>query len=708
MLIRKLDPESLVSAYNVDLQVLYPWEGVVEPPFGAAWAVLAPGESTKPHAHQECETFFVARGEGLLAIGEERQQVGPGSVSFHPPFNSHILTNTSSDEELLFLTVWWEDKGRWAGESSEGPQQAAADSGSREGAAALPAAPGVRPGLRRALVTAAPPTPNGDLHIGHLSGPYLAGDVHARYLRAAGVDAHFVFGTDDNSEYVQSQGQAMGLGPQQAGDHFADAIDETLAAANIHRTVLPRPNRSAHHRQLVVDFFTALVEADVLEVREGLAPFDAETGAYLFEPYIGGACPGCGEGVVGNTCEACGLVYDAAEIVDGRATGSDQAPELKPVRRFVFPLSRYHDALREYLRHVEMTPRLRAFCLQRLEAGLPDIVVTHPTDWGIAVPVEGWEDQRIYVWLEMAARYFAYSADLDEFQAAAGDAEAAADGSSWRRWWSGDQSAIHQFFGFDNSFYYGLLLPALYHAFDSSLQPAAAMTHNEFYRLDGLKFSTSRDHRILGRDLVAQAPRDAVRFFLGWTAPEREETNFTLEAFRELAQRQLTEGWLSWLEALGQRLRENGGVPSTGDWTNDQRRFYHRLEELLEDVGLGYAVPGFSLQRSARALAEIAREARRFAAGEAAWAQVASRGEERRTALALEALAAKALAVAAAPLMPDFAAALGRALGVEDISASGAWQRALDWVPSGTEVGGLDAESLLAGLGDYLESSKGA
>ena len=29
-------------------------------------------------------------------------------------------------------------------------------------------------------------TPNGPLHIGHLAGPYLAADVHARHVRATG------------------------------------------------------------------------------------------------------------------------------------------------------------------------------------------------------------------------------------------------------------------------------------------------------------------------------------------------------------------------------------------------------------------------------------------------------------------------------------------------------------------------------------------
>jgi mannose-6-phosphate isomerase-like protein (cupin superfamily) len=114
MLIRKLDRNAFVNAYNVDLQLVYPWEGVVEPPFGAAWAVLAPGESTKPHAHQECETFFIAGGRGVMAIGDDRVEVEPGHVTFHRPFDNHVLTNTSEGEELLFLTVWWEDRGRWS------------------------------------------------------------------------------------------------------------------------------------------------------------------------------------------------------------------------------------------------------------------------------------------------------------------------------------------------------------------------------------------------------------------------------------------------------------------------------------------------------------------------------------------------------------------------------------------------------------------
>ena len=66
--------------------------------------------------------------------------------------------------------------------------------------------------------------------------------------------------------------------------------------------------------------------------------------------------------------------------------------------------------------------------------------------------------QTLYVWFEMAARYFAYAEHVNEGSGAAGD---------YGRFWRSDDASIVQFFGVDNNFYYALLLPALYLAFDA-------------------------------------------------------------------------------------------------------------------------------------------------------------------------------------------------------------------------------------------------
>jgi methionyl-tRNA synthetase len=99
-------------------------------------------------------------------------------------------------------------------------------------------------------------------------------------------------------------------------------------------------------------------------------------------------------------------------------------------------------------------------------------------------------------------------------------------------------------------------------------------------------------------------------------------------------------------------------------------------------------------------LSELVREARRFAAGERHWDGVPTRGEERRTGIALEALAAKLLGVLAAPVMPDFADRLWRGLGYPEGPAPGAWRTALDWIPAGQRTD--FSAPLLPGLDEYL------
>jgi methionyl-tRNA synthetase len=680
VLIRKLDPSTFFNAYNVDLQLLYPWEGVAEPPFGAAWAVLRPGESTKPHAHQEFETFFVFRGSGRMSIGGEVAELEAGNVTFHRPFDNHTLTNTG-EENLLFLTVWWEDKERWIEAKAVAESTAAS-----------------RPS--RSLVTAAPPTPNGDLHLGHLAGPYLSGDIHARYLRLRGVDAHFICGSDDNSIYTKTRGLELGMGPQAAADHFGEACRETLEKAGIALAAFPRPNASPFHVPAVQEFFRRLFNGGHFEVVERQLPHDPETGEYLFESGLKGRCPHCGSVMVGSTCEDCGRVNDGWNLVDPVSLVSGRPPVWKPMRRLEFPLSRWAGALSEYYRRVSMAPHVRALVEGLLADGLPNVAVTHRTDWGIEVPVPGWEDQRIYVWLEMAPRYSSYARHVNEVSGASGE--------GWERFWRSPEAEVVQFFGFDNSFYYAALLPALFLAYDAEIRLPKAFVTNEFYYLDGQKFSTSRNHRILGRELAGKAPRDAVRYYLAATCPEREETNFTLAGFHDAARRELLGSWEVWMHDLAERLaaRWQNTVPSTGDWTEDHRRFYHRLRELSAEAAAAYEAAGFSPQRATRAMDTLVREARRFGQGEKHWQGVATRTEENRTGIALEVLALKVLGQIAAPILPELAERLWRALGQATGPGAGQWEETLEWVPSGTLVQGLE-KPLFPGLADYLAATDG-
>jgi mannose-6-phosphate isomerase-like protein (cupin superfamily) len=115
MLIRSVDPGSLVDAYDVKEQLFYPWPEVAATPFGTGWLVVEPGRRTKPHNHHEHETFFILRGRGKMTAGGDSREVGPGDVIYLPPFGDHILENVSPSDDLHFLSIWWEDPAVLAG-----------------------------------------------------------------------------------------------------------------------------------------------------------------------------------------------------------------------------------------------------------------------------------------------------------------------------------------------------------------------------------------------------------------------------------------------------------------------------------------------------------------------------------------------------------------------------------------------------------------
>jgi methionyl-tRNA synthetase len=536
--------------------------------------------------------------------------------------------------------------------------------------------------LRRALLTSAPPTPNGDLHLGHIGGPYMAADVQKRYLRMRGVEAYYLCGSDDNLSWVLTNGRQYGMTAPEAADHFSNEVDATLHAARIEMDVFARPNASAFHVPMVQEFVRRLYEQGELVARTGPSPYCASCQRYLYEAYIRGNCPHCGSLSGGNYCEDCALPNDCIDLAGAYCADCGAAPETREFTRLFFPLSRHAAALERFHREVEMSPHLRALCERTLARGLPDVCISHVADWGIPVGIAGFEGQVIYAWCEMAPRYLAYTAELLSRQGE--------DPRDWRRFWCADDARVVQCFGFDNGFWYSLFIPALFTAYDPSIRLQAALVSNEFYRLEGKKFSTSRKHAIWGRELLADATPDEVRFYLAYTCPETERTNFTRAGFEEVVRRELIEGWQEWLAGLGAKVAQEaaGAAPAAAAWTPEQRRFADRLASLAADAAAAYEAATFSPQAATRTLCELVRLGRRFGKAEDWWATVPARAAERRTALALELAAARLLAQAAAPLLPDFAARLAADLG---FAGPLAWEEPPAWVPAGQAIGRLDA-----------------
>jgi methionyl-tRNA synthetase len=632
MKIEQIEPDKLEPAFGI-LMATAQFGGKLgeRPRIGVAWGVVPPGGATTAHRHDEFEMFVILEGAGRILTDNGEARVGPGQSVLFDPFELHTL-HADANAAVKFVTVYWRDAGQTA-------------RGSKAPAARLQGP---------VFVASTPPTPNGDLHLGHVSGPYLGADIHRRYLRMRGIAAYHVTGSDDYQSYTEAKARQMSVSPQEAADKFANLIAGTLQALDIEVDQFTRSSRTRGYHEAALAFLGRLQDAGAVTRASMPALFEPDTGAYLYEVDVVGRCPACRTPTSGNICEQCGSPNMCTDLIEPRSKRSGRAPLEKAIERLHFRLPDYLDEIRRHHAEARMGTRLRTLIETLASRGILEVAVSHPAEWGIPVGRKGPEGQVVWAWLEMIVGFLIGIRAIRAPQAAGeADVELPADGR------------IVHFFGYDNAFYHTVLFPAALRAAYPERELKIDYVFNEFYLLDGAKFSTSRGHAVWGREILAHANADAVRFFLCHTRPETERTNFTWMDFDRVIRDELIGEWQAWIADLDRRVADAFGrvAPDAGVWTQEQREFFDRLQWFGETIADSYEVEGFSPQRATRLLCELVRESRRFAAAERHWHDCSSQQSFLRTSVALELAAARQLALLAAPLMPAFSRHLLAGLG---------------------------------------------
>ena len=492
---------------------------------------------------------------------------------------------------------------------------------------------------RTYLVTTDPPTPNGDLHVGHLSGPYFASDVLVKALRQRGERVAYLSNLDPHQSYVDSKARRSGREPGEILEHFGPRIRRVLAEDAIELDLMG----TADERQgVAVDaFFCRLWEGGKIAAREMEIPYCAECDQHLFEAYVEGVCPNCGVTAYGNSCETCRRPSLTGDMGKPRCRLCERpSRERRTYRGLVLPLERYRQELKVLVeaRRGRWRETLTRLVSEPLKAPLPDIPLSFVGRYGLAVGIPGFEGQVYNVRLEILP------ALVDTFE------RWREAGGTWH-WRDAEDLEVIAFHGTENGYQYAvsfnaLLVAAGQLAAETGSEPLAwaPPEHNitnEFYLLEGEKFSTTRGHAVWGLEALAASSSDALRFYLALTNPETEETSFSWPELSEGVQRHLSGPWDRLHRSLGRDLAsgEGGGLPSAGA--------LEALEQFSRAMDEALSVEAFSLRRAAAAVA--------------GWLE---RPWDRSSAADLR-LAAAALGWYGYPLLPELCGRLQEALGIK-------------------------------------------
>lgn len=301
--------------------------------------------------------------------------------------------------------------------------------------------------MTHVLSAVAWPYANGPRHIGHVAGFGVPSDVFSRYMRMAGHDVLMVSGTDEHGTPILVQADKEGVTPQQLADRYNRVIVEDLQALGLSYDLFTRTSTRNHH-QVVQTLFTAVHANGYVVARTQLGAISPSTGRTLPDRYIEGTCPICGyTSARGDQCDNCGNQLDPVDLIEPRSKIDGETPTFVETEHLFLDLPALADALGEWLAGVEekgaWRPNVLAFS-RNLLADVRPRAITRDLDWGIRVPLEGWEDnpaKRIYVWFDAVVGYLSASV---EWARRLGEPE------RWRDWWNDSDALSYYFMGKDN------------------------------------------------------------------------------------------------------------------------------------------------------------------------------------------------------------------------------------------------------------------
>ena len=376
--------------------------------------------------------------------------------------------------------------------------------------------------FKRTLVTCALPYANGPVHIGHLAGAYIPGDIYVRYLRMRGEDVVFICGSDEHGVPITLKAKDEGVTPQDIVDRYHKVMKDAFTGLGINFDIYSRTSSEVHSRNASA-FFRKLYDQGDFITQESEQLYDEKAGMFLTDRLIEGICPKCGNPhAYGDQCEKCGSTLSPEELLEPKSRVSGEPPVKKKTKHWYLPLDRYEPWLREWIleRHKEWKTNVYGQCKSWLDGGLQPRAVTRDLDWGVPVPVEGAEGKVLYVWFDAPIGYISNTQELLP--------------ESWEKWWKDPETRLVHFIGKDNIVFHCIVFPSMLKAAGDYILPDNVPS-NEFLNLEGDKISTSRGWAVWVHEYERDFPgeEDVLRYVLTANAPETKDNDFTWKDFQQ-------------------------------------------------------------------------------------------------------------------------------------------------------------------------------
>ncbi len=459
-------------------------------------------------------------------------------------------------------------------------------------------------------------------HIGH-AYTTLACDVLARFKRLDGYDVHFLTGTDEHGQKVETAAASAGLSPQAFTDKVSQAFRDLVGEMNYSPDNFIRTTEPRHYKSCQA-LWEKLVASGDIYLGKYAGWYSVRDETYFVE----------GETEVSQ---------------DGKRRALPTGAEVSWVEEpsYFFKLSAWTDRLLDFYAKnpgfIGPDSR-RNEILSFVKGGLQDLSVSRTSfSWG--VPVPGDPKHIMYVWLDALTNYITECGYPDT------------DGPLWKYW----PADLHMV-GKDIIRFHCVFWPAF--LMSAGIAPPKRVFAHGWWTSEGQKMSKSLGNALYPDELVKTYGLDPVRYFLLREVPFGNDGDFQRRAIIGRMNGDLANAYGNLCQRVLSIVAKNCGekVPPKGPLTEADATLLDRGKGLLAIVRAELDEQAF--HRALAAIWEVIADANRYVDAQAPWALAKTDPARRDTVLWVLAETIRRVTLLVQPFMPDSTAKILEQLGV--------------------------------------------
>lgn len=499
------------------------------------------------------------------------------------------------------------------------------------------------------LIGGAWPYANGSLHVGHIAG-LIPGDVLARYYRAKGEQVLYVSGSDCHGTPIAIRAKAEGVSPTEIADRYHQEFQYCFDKLSFSYDCYSRTD-DEFHKQEVQQIIRELYQNRLLYEKEVEQLYCEHCHQSLPDRYVEGRCPVCNSQARGDQCDHCGTLLEPLALLERRCKLCGNEPVVKKGKQLYFALSKLQEAVEYNLKRNHEVWRANAVnnTERYLREGLQDRAISRDLAVGIDIPIEGYEDKKVYVWIDAVLGYYTLSKKWG-----------LTTGRDYKEFWN-EKALSYYVHGKDNIPFHSVILPALLAGIGCNGLPDRIVS-SEYLTLEGRKISTSGNWAVWLTDLVDKYNSDALRYYFLINSPEKRDADFSWQEFINSNNGEL-------LGAYGNLVnRTLVFVKKSFDGKIPEGVVEEKLEEGIQQLYLsvGELIQNANIKRSLETIFEFIRSVNKYFDEKTPWITVNTDRESCSNAIFSCLYGIANLARLLEPFLPESSLKIRKWLKVED------------------------------------------